>query len=129
MSVYGSHMFPPFILSSIHGLLSVFRQSTCVCARVCVRVCTRISCMRVCVCQVTICERDSLLHMLHWHPWCREVGVCGGATVYSVWLITCNLLLPPSSPPQYKDPGALSICLKKQVWNLSKNKTIVRPVV
>lgn len=55
------------------------------------------TCVNVCVFPR---ERDSLFHMLRWHPWCRRGrGVFGGAVrVFTSVMIACNhcppLLLP-----------------------------------
>lgn len=65
----------------------------------------------------------------------RRVGGLGGwmcVCVAGRWMCHVQVLLLGPPPPSrlYKDPGALSICLKKQVWrNLSKNKTTVWPVI
>lgn len=103
--------FPVSTFFPSMACFSVFRQSTCVCVfPVCVSVTPSSTC---CV-------------GIHG---AGEAGVCGGAAYAST--ITCSYRSspPPSLPSKKKDPGALSICLKKQVWNLSKNKTTVRPVV
>ena len=52
LCLWSSHVFSFFF--SIHGMLPLFRQSTCV------NVCVSVS-----------CEHDSFLHMLCWPPWCR----------------------------------------------------------
>lgn len=78
------------------------------------------TCVNVCVFPR---ERDSLFHMLRWHPWCRRGrGVFGRAVrVFTSVMIACNHCPPPPPPPPlYKDPGALSICLKKQVESLKE---------
>lgn len=113
-SVYGESHFllhPPTPL--IYDLLSVFCVLRCVCAR------------------AFFCMHGSLFHMLRRHLWCRRGGlwVWARARAAGQWMCRCSPCAAPRPPPPprlYKDPGALSICLKKQVWrNLSKNKTTV----
>lgn len=82
------------------------------------------------VCRAAMCERDSLLHMRRRHPWCGRVG-CVYAVCVSEYM---QLLHAPHPPPSLTSPNTKTLVLsasafKKQVWNLSKNKTTVRPVV
>lgn len=80
-----------FLLFSIHGLLSVFRQSMSVCA------CVFPVCLHV-LAHAGICERDSLLHMLCWHLWCRRGRGVWRSSVCATDHMQLLLLTQPPHP-------------------------------
>lgn len=54
-------------------------------------------CVHVLLAHTRMCERDSLLHMLHWRPWCRRGR---GACVLECMCQPSPFLPPPPSPPK-----------------------------